>query len=83
VPASIPSALMSSSMSGQWIALTIADDLVSRSLGWAGSGEPPRPGKSNADHPTVDEMSDDCIIGDLDARYQGIAASRSAHSTPP
>src|SRR5437867_610267 len=64
-------------------ALTVADDLVFRPLGRAGGGKPPRPGKRDADDPTIREMGRDRLVGDFDAIDPGIAASRSAHPTPP
>src|SRR3989442_14780734 len=64
-------------------ALTVTDDLVFRPLGRGGSGKPPRPGKRDADDPTICEIGRDRLVGDLNALDPGFAPSRSAHPMPP
>jgi hypothetical protein len=83
VPLSIPSALMSSSTSGQCTPVTISDDLVVRPLGWGGGRQPPGPGEWDADDPAVRQVRRDHLVRDLDSLDPGIAPNRSANSTPP
>jgi len=57
------------------------DDAKVCSFGGGGFGQSPRPGKRDADNPTVDEVDDDLVPCDsdlLDARIGGVSHNARA-----
>jgi hypothetical protein len=63
-------------------AVTIANQVPVRSLGGRRVRQAPRPGQGHADRSTIDQLSDNRLVGHLDVGDASFNADHSAHSKP-
>src|SRR6266545_336743 len=62
--------------------VAVADEFPIRTLRGGRVGQPPRPRQWHADDTSINQVSRNCLVVDVDAGDPGLNADRSAHAMP-